>query len=37
MTTLLGFPQRALEKKYGRGFETVGGKAAPRAFKVGKR
>ena len=37
MTTLLGFPQRVLEKKYGRGFETVGGKAAPRAFKVGKR
>jgi polar amino acid transport system permease protein len=37
MTTLLGFPQRALEKKYGRGFETVGGKAAPRAFKVGRR
>jgi polar amino acid transport system permease protein len=37
MTTVLGFPQRALEKKYGRGFETVGGRAAPRAFKVGKR
>jgi len=37
MTTILGFPQRSLEKKYGRGFETVGGRAAPRAFKVGKR
>jgi polar amino acid transport system permease protein len=37
MTTVLGFPQRALEKKYGRGFETVGGRAAPRVFKVGKR
>jgi polar amino acid transport system permease protein len=37
MTTVLGFPQRALEKKYGKGFETVGGRAAPRVFKVGKR
>jgi polar amino acid transport system permease protein len=37
MTSILGFPQRALEKKYGRGFETVGGRAAPRAFKVGRR
>ena len=37
MTTVLGFPQRSLEKKYGRGFETVGGRATPRAFKVGKR
>lgn len=37
MTTVLGFPQRALEKKYGRGFESVGGRAAPRVFKVGKR
>jgi polar amino acid transport system permease protein len=37
MTTVLGFPQRALEKKFGRGFETVGGRGAPRAFKVGKR
>ncbi len=37
MTTILGFPQRSLEKKYGRGFETVGGRAAPRVFKVGKR
>jgi len=37
MTTVLGFPQRALERRYGRGFATVGGRAAPRAFKVGKR
>jgi polar amino acid transport system permease protein len=37
MTTVLGFPQRALEKKYGKGFEVVGGRAAPRVFKVGKR
>ena len=37
MTTVLGFPQRALEKKYGKGFASVGGRAAPRAFKVGKR
>jgi len=37
MTTILGFPQRALEKRYGRGFDSVGGRAAPRAFKVGKR
>lgn len=37
MTTVLGFPQRALEKKYGRGFEAVGGRPAPRTFKVGKR
>lgn len=37
MTTVLGFPQRALEKRYGRGFESVGGRAAPRAFKVGRR
>ncbi len=37
MTTVLGFPQRALEKKYGKGFEAVGGRNAPRAFKVGKR
>ena len=37
MTTVLGFPQRALEKKYGKGFDSVGGRAAPRAFKVGKR
>jgi polar amino acid transport system permease protein len=37
MTTVLGVPQRALEKKYGKGFASVGGRAAPRAFKVGKR
>lgn len=37
MTTVLGFPQRALERRYGRGFASVGGRAAPRAFKVGKR
>jgi polar amino acid transport system permease protein len=37
MTTVLGFPQRALERRYGRGFEVVGGRSAPRAFKVGKR
>ena len=37
MTPILGFPQRSLEKKFGRGFEAVGGRAAPRAFKVGKR
>jgi polar amino acid transport system permease protein len=37
MTTVLGFPQRALERRYGRGFAAVGGRAAPRAFKVGKR
>jgi polar amino acid transport system permease protein len=37
MTTVLGFPQRALERKFGRGFATVGGRAAPRAFKVGRR
>jgi len=37
MTTVLGFPQRALERRYGRGFATVGGRAAPRAFKVGRR
>lgn len=36
MTTVLGFPQRALERRYGRGFAVVGGRAAPRAFKVGK-
>jgi polar amino acid transport system permease protein len=37
MTTVLGVPQRALERRYGRGFEVVGGRSAPRAFKVGKR
>jgi len=37
MTTVLGFPQRALERKYGKGFASVGGRSAPRAFKVGKR
>lgn len=37
MTTVLGFPQRALERRFGRGFASVGGRAAPRAFKVGKR
>lgn len=37
MTTVLGFPQRALERRYGRGFASVGGRAAPRAFKVGRR
>ncbi len=37
MTTVLGFPQRALERRYGRGFAVVGGRAAPRAFKVGRR
>ncbi len=37
MTTVLGIPQRALERKYGKGFANVGGRAAPRAFKVGKR
>ena len=37
MTSVLGFPQRALEKRYGRGFESVGGRATPRAFKVGRR
>lgn len=37
MTTVLGVPQRALERKYGKGFASVGGRAAPRAFKVGKR
>ena len=37
MTTVLGIPQRALERKYGKGFANVGGRAAPRAFKVGRR
>ena len=37
MTTVLGIPQRALERHYGRGFAAVGGRSAPRAFKVGKR
>ena len=37
MTTVLGVPQRALEHRYGRGFASVGGRSAPRAFKVGKR
>ncbi len=37
MTTVLGIPQRALERKYGKGFANVGGRAAPGAFKVGKR
>jgi polar amino acid transport system permease protein len=37
MTTVLGFPQRALERRYGRGFAVVGGRAAPRAFKVARR
>lgn len=37
MTTVLGVPQRALERRYGRGFEVVGGRSTPRAFKVGKR
>jgi len=37
MTTVLGFPQRALERKYGRGFSVVGARTEGRAFKVGKR
>jgi polar amino acid transport system permease protein len=37
MTTVLGIPQRALERHYGRGFAAVGGRSAPRSFKVGKR
>ncbi|MBJ7280913.1 MAG: amino acid ABC transporter permease [Rhodoluna sp.] len=37
MTTVLGIPQRALERKYGKGFANVGGRSAPRAFKVGRR
>jgi polar amino acid transport system permease protein len=37
MTTVLGFPQRALERKYGRGFAVVGARSEGRAFKVGKR
>ena len=37
LTTVLGFPQRALEKRYGRGFSTAGTRSGSRLFRISRR